>query len=722
MTSSRSGRPGKLRVALSKGWSSLGLRHLAVVGGVLVLAGTAVIVARGDASEEVAKDARALTWAESVATAASTLRGEARESLVISQAATRDVFDEEAVANSVQRIRDASSELDGRAAVLAPLARSSGIEGVVADVVAHTESLATALDSGNVDDALAIAESELGPAFEALSERTTAVSRARADHITRVSAEVGNVTTAARFVAALLIPVLAVYLIYRAMRRSQKVSMLRSELRWERDLRRKKDAFIAAASHHIRTPLASVVGFSELLRARSRDFNAGVRHEVTELLALEAKETANVADDLLAAARSDLGQMEMSEDEIEVRDVIDSVASDWVATQRMRLTITGAAVVLGDERWLTHAIRNLLRNAASFGGQQISVRVRTVMKRVIIEIADNGEAIPAHERDRIFELYYSYRQVDGLAPSLGLGLSVARRIARAMGGELEYRRLDGENIFELVLQDAGTESARVAIPARTFDPTEGAPDIESITGVIEAGGPPFVYQPVVHFGSTSESGHRVVGYEAVAHFGSQAPAQWFEAASAVDKQLDLELVCVRKAIRQFDPPQKDAFLAVNVSDLALHTSRLRDAIEGIDPTRLVLELSEASSIKSYEETGRVVDALAVRGIRLAVDDVGSGDVDLWHLTRIGAHMVKIDVSLVRELRDSLRSRGLIRAIAAMAEELGTVAIAEGIETQEELAVLKDLGIRFGQGYLFGHPGDHFGKSEEVDGPEAYRVS
>jgi len=671
--------------------------------GMFVLVGTAVVIARGDATEAIAEDARLLTWSESVGAAAAVLRGEVREGLVIGQSVAVGVFDQQASNDAAARILEAADELERRAEVLVGMTRDPIVREAAATTASSARDVAAAIDNGSNQEALAISGTDLAGALETLTSRTTEISEVSADHIVAVNAGLGTITTAARFVSALLIPMLAVFLLYRAMRRSQKISLLRSELAREQELRHKKDAFLAAASHHIRTPLSAVVGFSELLRDRTRDFSAGVRNEVIELLAIEADETANVVDDLLAAARYDLGELELSEVELEVRDILDVATSDWAAKQRMRLTITGNAVIVGDARWLTHAIRNLLRNAAAFGGEHIRVDILNVMNRVVIEIADDGEPIPRSEHDRIFELYYSYRQIEGLAPSLGLGLSVARRIARAMGGDLDYYQGDEENVFEMTLRGSASRASDETLPARVIDPNQGAPTLESISGVIAAGGPEIVYQPIIDLEARARGEHRVVGYEGLARFGSQSPPEWFDAASRLGLRLDLELACISRAIEDFDPPEGHALLAVNLTDRTLHTSLLGDAIKGIEPTRLMLELSETASIKSYEETRLVIDALAARGVRMAVDDVGASDVDLWHMIRLGAHMIKIDMSLVRDLRDSPRNRALIKAIVAMTGELGTILVAEGVETEEEHIALRELGVEYGQGYLYGRP-------------------
>ncbi|MDP9495579.1 MAG: EAL domain-containing protein, partial [Actinomycetota bacterium] len=142
---------------------------------------------------------------------------------------------------------------------------------------------------------------------------------------------------------------------------------------------------------------------------------------------------------------------------------------------------------------------------------------------------------------------------------------------------------------------------------------------------------------------------------------------------------------------------------MNISDSTLVSSSLATALDGIDPGRVVLELSEETLIKSYEETRRAVDSLRERGIRLAVDDVGSGDIDLWHILSLEPAFIKIDITLVRGIGQTPRNRALIRGLSTMAQDLGVLVVAVGVETGEERDQLLELGVQFGQGYLFGRP-------------------
>lgn len=680
-------------------WNS-NIALVAVVAAVFVIVGAAVIIARGDSAVEIAEDAHILTWSESVASAAVTVRAEVREGLVVGQSASAGVLDDDATAESAVRIREAIAVLEDRVNLLPEIARTSGISDTADAAGAQAAEVADGIEAGNVAEALIVATDELGPTLEELLSTATTVSQESAEDIAAVNAGLGTVTTAARFVAALLIPALVVFVFYRALRRSQKVSLLRTELARERELRRNKDAFVAAASHHVRTPLSAVVGLTELLRDDSGDFSPAVREEVIGLIASEAEATSTVVDDLLAAARYEVGDFELAEDRLEVRDVIEEVTNDWADKQRMKLTIRGNAVVLGDERWLGHAFRNLLRNASSSGGADVEVAIDAEDGRVVIEVSDDGAAIPTEENDRISELYYSYSEADGLTPSLGLGLAVARRIARASGGDLRYRRLERKNAFQMTLPRHKSHVLPRDAFDRVIDPTAGMPTAEAIEQVIADGGPRVEYQSIVALAPGRRGDIEVVGYEALARFDSHSASDWFVAASRLGLRVDLELTCIQSAIAGFHPVAEEAFLAINVSDETVHSSQLAQVLAGMPPSQLVLELSDTAAIASYQNTREALGELTATGVRVAIDDVGSGDVNLEHLAQLRAQIIKIDLSLVREANRSSRIRGLIKAIVAMADELGAFVVAVGVETDEEHSTLIELGVRFAQGNFY----------------------
>jgi len=117
----------------------------------------------------------------------------------------------------------------------------------------------------------------------------------------------------------------------------------------------------------------------------------------------------------------------------------------------------------------------------------------------------------------------------------------------------------------------------------------------------------------------------------------------------------------------------------------------------------VIEVTERETI---EDMARLTSNLAVfrrTGVRIAADDVGAGNAGLQLLSQVDFDVIKIDLSLVQNGAVLAPSRAVVRALIEMAERRGATTVAEGIETAIQLEVLRDLGIRVGQGYLLGRP-------------------
>ena len=122
---------------------------------------------------------------------------------------------------------------------------------------------------------------------------------------------------------------------------------------------------------------------------------------------------------------------------------------------------------------------------------------------------------------------------------------------------------------------------------------------------------------------------------------------------------------------------------------------------------MVFEITETALFKPGEDVAEFLQALRLTGARVALDDFGTGYSSLGHLHRYPVDLIKLDRSFLQDLShntpESQRKRGLVRATATMAEELGVAVIAEGIEDTETLHILREYGVKYGQGYLFSPP-------------------
>ncbi len=200
---------------------------------------------------------------------------------------------------------------------------------------------------------------------------------------------------------------------------------------------------------------------------------------------------------------------------------------------------------------------------------------------------------------------------------------------------------------------------------------------------------------------------RVLGYEALTRFAcepARPPDVWFHEAASVGLGVELELAAVRAALRQLPGLPDGAFMAVNVSPATVLSAGMAAAFDGVPVDRLVLELIESSPIESYDAIAVALGDLRQRGLRVAVDDLGSGFARLRHLFRLQPEVIKLDMALVKGVQHQPIRQALVSSVAAYAERSGAIVVAEGIEEDEELLALELLGVQAGQGWLFAKPG------------------
>jgi EAL domain-containing protein (putative c-di-GMP-specific phosphodiesterase class I) len=130
-------------------------------------------------------------------------------------------------------------------------------------------------------------------------------------------------------------------------------------------------------------------------------------------------------------------------------------------------------------------------------------------------------------------------------------------------------------------------------------------------------------------------------------------------------------------------------------------SRLTAA--GMDPGRVVAEITESTAMTDPDRTQQVLFDLHARGLRLAIDDFGTGYSSLARLKHLPVDILKIDRSFVRDVDGDRDAQSMVSAMIALASNLGMTALAEGIETEAERRFLLDRGCPLGQGYLFSRP-------------------
>jgi EAL domain-containing protein (putative c-di-GMP-specific phosphodiesterase class I) len=126
-------------------------------------------------------------------------------------------------------------------------------------------------------------------------------------------------------------------------------------------------------------------------------------------------------------------------------------------------------------------------------------------------------------------------------------------------------------------------------------------------------------------------------------------------------------------------------------------------VSQIDPSRLVIELTEHAPVEDYESLIAALAPIRRSGVRIAIDDAGAGYASLQHVLKLEPDIIKFDVSLTRGIDNDQRRVALVGALVEYCRRTGTSVVAEGVETQAEEAALRTLGVDKAQGYFFGRP-------------------
>ena len=226
-----------------------------------------------------------------------------------------------------------------------------------------------------------------------------------------------------------------------------------------------------------------------------------------------------------------------------------------------------------------------------------------------------------------------------------------------------------------------------------------------------------VYQPIVSL----ESG-RIAGLEALVRWqhperGLVTPGEFIEIAEENGAILPIGRWVLRQACERavawqalgLTPPE--LFLCVNVSAREIQQPGFVGAVEealawaGLEPTRLILELTETALIKATTATVATLEALRSLGVRVVIDDFGTGYFSLSHLRQFPVDALKIAAEFVQGAEGDARAAALAGAIVALGESLGIATVAEGIETEEQAERMRVLGTTYGQGWFFSRPVD-----------------
>ena len=221
-----------------------------------------------------------------------------------------------------------------------------------------------------------------------------------------------------------------------------------------------------------------------------------------------------------------------------------------------------------------------------------------------------------------------------------------------------------------------------------------------------------VFQPIVNMNTLE-----IIGHEALSRGpeGSEFenPLMLFTFASECGLSFELDRLCRKKAFETVRKIKTDKKIFVNTLTMTIHDPEFRGAYlkELLDdlkmkPENVIFEVSEKMAIDNYDMFRAALKDYTDIGIVHASDDIGTGHSDLERIMELKPGFMKIDMSFVKGIDQSYIKQEIVKAMLQLAKNIGSIIIAEGIERHEEMEKLIEIGVEYGQGFLFAKPEDH----------------
>lgn len=205
-----------------------------------------------------------------------------------------------------------------------------------------------------------------------------------------------------------------------------------------------KNDFVALVSHELRTPLTSIAGFSDTLRESWQDLPSEEVDEFISIIHRQALYLGDLVEDVLVIPRLEANRLGLDPDLFDLGELIEDIAEMVFPNGGRKsslVSLPDGVRVFADRRRVHQVIRNVMENAKKYGGDQILVEGFVLGDQYLIVVSDNGPGVPDEETQKVFEDFEQLSKGDARdSTGMGLGLPIARRLARAMGGDVWYER------------------------------------------------------------------------------------------------------------------------------------------------------------------------------------------------------------------------------------------------------------------------------------------
>ena len=337
---------------------------------------------------------------------------------------------------------------------------------------------------------------------------------------------------------------------------------------------------------------------------------------------------------------------------------------------------------------------------ARLGGDEFAILITAATEEEILQIAHRASEYLQDSVRIGTETVWAMASIGVCIGTPGYPAEALMRDADIAMYQAKARGRNNVQLFHAEMLDAVRERSQITAELRT---------------AVARGELALLYQPVVELASGS-----VIGIEALLRWhhpvrGTVMPDSFIGIAEETGLIFELGRWVLHEGVAQLggwsrtDPDLADFCLHINLSAAELlRTDLLEDirdtlAKHGVDPRRLVLEITESVLMSRGTGEEQVLSRLRELGVGLHIDDFGTGYSSISYLMSLPADAVKVDQSLIKDMGSDPRQQKFVSAILQLISAAGLKAIVEGIETAEQEAQLRAMGCLYGQGYFYGHP-------------------
>jgi EAL domain-containing protein (putative c-di-GMP-specific phosphodiesterase class I) len=238
--------------------------------------------------------------------------------------------------------------------------------------------------------------------------------------------------------------------------------------------------------------------------------------------------------------------------------------------------------------------------------------------------------------------------------------------------------------------------------ARLHRPADDVGARARIEAALQPGAIETVYQPIYSLATGD-----LAAVEALTRFTiapARPPDLWFAEAHAVGARRGAGSCRHRSGSAGISLLPPNVAVNLNVSPKVLVAPELAPLLTARTSHQLVVEITEHAAVDDYQQLVTALGSLRQRGVRLAIDDAGAGFASMRHIVRLVPDIIKLDISLTRDIHCDPVRRALAVSLVRFADQIGALLVAEGVEQLDELRTCQELGVHAAQGYLLGRPG------------------